>query len=120
MQPDHTGCGGDFQLCRIGDAGCDQPVVSDNQLLEKYGQAGVKELENGSFRFYSEVKSARTQGEMAGARLVREWDPSSGKTRPWYETVDHAGNVRSVAPKPVVEEKNHRIFDADGNYKGRR
>jgi len=88
--------------------------------LEKYGQAGVKELENGSFRFYSEVKPARTQGEMAGARLVREWDPSSGKTRTWYETVDHAGNVRSVAPKPVVEEKNHRIFDADGNYKGRR
>ncbi len=88
--------------------------------LEKYGQAGVKELENGSFRFYSEIKPASTKGEMAGARLVREWNPSSGKTRTWYETVDHAGNVRSVAPKPVVEDKNHRIFDADGNYQGRR
>ncbi|MDO7922257.1 hypothetical protein [Enterobacter asburiae] len=59
-------------------------------------------------------------GEMAGARLVREWDPKTGQTRTWYETLDHAGNIRSVAPKPVTNDKNHHIYDADGNYQGRR
>lgn len=55
---------------------------------------------------------------MKGARLVREWDPSTGNKRTWYETVDHAENIRSVAPKPVTHEKNHHILDIDGNYKG--
>lgn len=87
---------------------------------EKYGQGGIKELENGRFRFYGTMTPARTSGEMAGARLVREWDPKSGQTRTWYETVDHSGNIRSVAPKPVVNDKNHRIFDTNGNYQGRR
>ncbi len=88
--------------------------------LEKYGQAGFKELESGRIRYYDTFTPARTQGEMAGARLVREWDPANGATRTWYETLDHAGNVRSVAPKPVNEPLNHRIFDANGNYTGRR
>lgn len=57
---------------------------------------------------------------MAGARLVREWDPATGATRTWYETLDQAGRVRSVAPKPVIEPLNHRIFDEAGNYMGRR
>ncbi len=87
---------------------------------EKYGQAGVKELENGNYRFYGDMTPSRTTGEMAGARLVREWDPKTGQTRTWYETLDHAGNIRSVAPKPVTNDKNHHIFDADGNYQGRR
>ncbi|WJY13396.1 hemagglutinin repeat-containing protein [Pectobacteriaceae bacterium CE90] len=87
---------------------------------EKYGQDGIKSLEDGRFRFYGNTTPAKTQGEMAGARLVREWDPATGQTRTWYETLDHSGNVRSVAPKPVTDEKNHHIFDADGNYQGRR
>ncbi|WP_437748761.1 hemagglutinin repeat-containing protein [Enterobacter mori] len=90
------------------------------RLAEKYGQAGVKELENGNYRFYGDMTPSRTTGEMAGARLVREWDPKTGQTRTWYETLDHAGNIRSVAPKPVTNDKNHHIFDADGNYQGRR
>ena len=88
--------------------------------LEKYGEAGVRELENGRFRFYGELTPARTPGEMAGARLVRECDPATNSTRTWYETLDNAGNVRSVAPKPVTDNLNHRIFDADGNYTERR
>lgn len=86
---------------------------------EKYGQAGVKELENGNYRFYGDMTPSRNAGEMAGATLVRERDPKTGQTRTWYETLDHAGNIRSVAPKPVTNDKNHHIFDADGNYKGR-
>jgi len=87
---------------------------------EKYGQAGVKELENVNYRFYGDMTPSRTTGEMTGARLVKEWDPKTGQTRTWYETLDHAGNIRSVAPKPVTNDKNHHIFDADGNYQGRR
>lgn len=39
---------------------------------EKYGQDSVKELNDGRFRFYGTVTAAKTSGEMAGARLVRE------------------------------------------------
>ncbi|WP_226887650.1 hypothetical protein [Pectobacterium aquaticum] len=87
---------------------------------EKYGSGGVKELENGRYRFYGDIKPSRTPGEMQGAKLVREWDPATGNKRTWYETVDHSGNVRSVAPKPVTHDKNHHIFDANGKYMGRR
>ncbi|WP_338327877.1 hypothetical protein [Rosenbergiella epipactidis] len=91
-----------------------------HRQAEKYGKDSIKPLDDGRFRFYGNTTPAKTQGEMAGARLVREWDPSTGKTRTWYETLDHSGNVRSVAPKPVTNEKNHHIFDAGGNYQGRR
>ena len=40
--------------------------------LEKYGQGGFKELQNGRIRYYGKVKSARDAGEMQGARMVRE------------------------------------------------
>lgn len=56
---------------------------------------GIGELESGRIRYYGEFTPARTPGELSGGRGVREWDPSSKKL-------------------------NHRIFDADGNYKGRR
>jgi hypothetical protein len=88
--------------------------------IEKYGADGAKELENGRIRFYDTLTPASSPGEMAGARLVREWDPASGATRTWYETVDQTGTVRSVAPKPPIDPQNHLIFDAKGNYVGRR
>jgi filamentous hemagglutinin len=87
---------------------------------KKYGAGGVKELENGRFRFYGGTRPAKTPGEMIGSRFVREWDPATGNTRNWNETLDSAGRVRSVAPKPVTEPMNHRIFDAEGKYLGRR
>ncbi|WP_431810127.1 hypothetical protein [Jejubacter sp. L23] len=87
---------------------------------EKYGSGGIKSLENGRYRFYGDIKPSRTPGEMQGARLVREWDPATGNKRTLYETVDHSGRVRSVAPKPVMHEKNHHIFGSNGKYMGRR
>ncbi|BDR55742.1 RHS repeat-associated core domain-containing protein [Xylocopilactobacillus apis] len=90
------------------------------EQAEKYGSADIKSLENGRYRFYGNIKPSRTYGEMQGARLVREWDPATGNRRTWYKTVDHSGRVRSVAPKPVVHEKNHHIFDSNGEYMGRR
>ncbi|EPP8768214.1 RHS repeat-associated core domain-containing protein [Acinetobacter baumannii] len=88
--------------------------------FEKYGAGGVKELTDGRFRFYGEFIPAKKSGEMMGARLVREWNPSTNLSRTWYETLDHAGRIRSVAPKPVLEPFNHRIFDVNGKYIGRR
>lgn len=32
LQPDHTGCGGDLQLCHIGDPGLNDPASGDDQL----------------------------------------------------------------------------------------
>ena len=88
---------------------------------EKYGTGSIKELENGRFRFYEEIKPVRTNGEMAGARHVREWDPYSGLKRDWYETIDHNGNIRQVRPDPNITGgvKVHYMFDFEGKYIGK-
>jgi len=88
---------------------------------EKYGTGSIKELENGRFRFYEEIKPARTNGEMVGARHVREWDPYSGLKRDWYETIDHNGNIRQVRPDPNITGgvKVHYMFDSEGKYIGK-
>ena len=77
-------------------------------------------MQNGRCRFYEELKPARTQGEMGGARHVREWDPYTGYKRDWYETLDHNVNIRQVRPDPNITGgvKVHYMFDADGNYTG--
>src|SRR5690606_1485340 len=85
--------------------------------LEKYGQGGFKELQNGSFRYYGNIKSATKVGEMQGARLVREWNPVNGNTRTWYETLDHAGKIRQVHPK--YNNLPHYKFDVGGKYIGK-
>jgi hypothetical protein len=86
---------------------------------EEYGAGGIKRLENGRFRFYGEMKPARTPGEMAGLTKVREWDPVTGNTRTWFETLDQQGVVRQVRPE-TGGPKVHYVFDADGNYVGTR
>ncbi|HYV44996.1 MAG TPA: hypothetical protein VFA20_09050 [Myxococcaceae bacterium] len=86
---------------------------------EQYGSGGVKVLENGRIRFYGRVTPARTPGEMTGARVVREWDPSTGAKRTWIETLDQQGTVRSIRPE-TGDPKVHQIFDANGNYVGPR
>ena len=90
------------------------------QQAEKYGTGSIKELPDGRFRFYEEIKPARTQGEMAGARHVREWNPQTGAKRDWYETIDNLGNTRQVRPSPDITGgiKVHYMFDVSGNYTG--
>jgi len=85
--------------------------------IEKYGQDGVKELQNGRFRYYGNIIPASNAGEMQGARLVREWNPTSGNTRTWYETIDHSGTIRQFHPK--YDNLNHYTFDIHGKYKGK-
>lgn len=89
------------------------------RLQAEYGQAGVRELANGRFRYYGELRPPRTAGEMIGQRTVREWDPATGLERTWLETVDAAGNVRIVRPE-TGGPKVHHLFDAEGNYVGQR
>jgi hypothetical protein len=48
---------------------------------------------------------------MAGQCLVREWDPATGATRTWLETLDHAGRVRIVRPE-TGGPKIHSRFDS--------
>ena len=85
--------------------------------LEKYGQGGFKKLQNSRFRYYGNIRPASNVGEMQGARLVREWNPATGKTRTWYETLDHAGKIRQVHPK--YNNLPHYKFDASGKYIGK-
>lgn len=85
---------------------------------QKYGQAGFKELQSGRIRYYGETTPARTDGPMAGRRVVREWDPTSGSSRTWMETLDHAGNVRIVRPE-TGGAKVHYMFDEHGNFTGK-
>ena len=89
------------------------------RLTEKYGAGGVEELPDGRMRFYGETNPAKTPGEMAGARLVREWDPATGTQRTWYETLDQEGNIRSVRPE-TGGPKVHYTFGAAGSYTGPR
>ena len=83
--------------------------------LEKYGQGGVKLLENGRYRFYGEITPATKAGQTAGRRVVREWFPVSHNKRTWMESIDHQGNVRVVRPE-TGGEKIHYRFDANGGF----
>lgn len=85
---------------------------------EKYGQAGVKELENGRIRYYGDMQPASKSGEMAGRRYVHEFDPATGRSRGWHETLDHSGSVRQVRPEMNSGTKTHYTFGRDGSYTG--
>jgi len=83
--------------------------------LEKYADAGFKELESGRIRYYGNLSPPIKPGEMIGRRTVREWDPATDMKRTWHETVDSQGRVRQVRlidPGPNL----HYLFDADGRF----
>ncbi|MCT2387924.1 hypothetical protein NYP82_15155 [Erwinia pyrifoliae] len=59
----------------LGLAKCGAHNAANRQKLndyytqsEKYGAGGVKELQNGRYRFYDVVKPSRNPGEMKGAK----------------------------------------------------
>jgi hypothetical protein len=85
--------------------------------LEEYGAKGFKELENGRIRYYGDLTPASKPGAIAGRRVVREWDPSSGNTRTWMENLDRQGRVRIVRPE-TGGPKIHYQFDEQGNFTG--
>jgi hypothetical protein len=93
-------------------------LIEHLRQAEKYGTGGVKEIGNGRIRYYGEMVPANKAGEMAGRRIVREWDPATGNKRTWHETLDHSGNVRQVRPELNNGSKTHYTFDKNGNYTG--
>src|SRR5207302_6148980 len=106
--------------CNTPSSVVDDPakVTEHERLAKKYGKDGFRELGDGRIRYYGKVSPAKTAGEMAGRRMVREWDPNRGISRMWHETVDHSGNIRQVRPI-TGGPKVHYRFDADGNYEGK-
>ncbi|PLR77511.1 hypothetical protein CU633_09940 [Bacillus sp. V3-13] len=90
------------------------------QQAEKYGKGGIKELSDGRIRYYGNITPATKPGEMAGRRVVREWNPKTGNKRTWQETVDHNGSIRQVRPDTKFTEgkKVHYRFDNKGKYVG--
>lgn len=84
--------------------------------MEDYGANGYRQLQNGRRRYYGEVDLAKTNGEMVGRRLVREWDPRSGMKRTWHETLDE--NIRIVRPETNNGNKMHYVFDTNRKFIG--
>jgi hypothetical protein len=84
------------------------------RLSEEYGAGGIQHLPNGRFRFYGKVKPADKPGTMAGTRLVREWDPATGKSLTWFETLDNMGRIRIVR-EDILGVKVHFMYDEVGN-----
>jgi hypothetical protein len=88
---------------RAQDAGMNRALV-DPGLAEK--------------QRFTHMSNTDKLGEMAGRRYVHEFDPVSGRSRGWHETVDHAGTVRQVRPELNDGAKKHYRFDSNGNYTG--
>lgn len=88
------------------------------QQAQKYGEAGTRTLSNGRIRYYGSISPAKKNGEMAGRRVVREWNPSTGRKRTWHETVDRNGRIRQVRPE-TGGSKVHYRFDKNGRYIGK-
>jgi hypothetical protein len=85
--------------------------------LAQYGKEGYEVLDNGDFRYYGAFRTAKTAGEMAGSRLVRQWDPETGYKATWLETYDSSGAVR-VLRVETGGPKIHFFYDAQGNFLG--
>ncbi len=77
-----------------------------------------KKLADGRIRQYEKFKVSRTPGKMAGAQRVKEFNPATGKTKSWYQTVDHAGKVRQVRPFDGKGYRHYK-FNTKGKYIGR-
>ncbi|WP_197491486.1 RHS repeat-associated core domain-containing protein [Methylomonas methanica] len=120
ITPGVTGLGTASRVAKSGAESARQAADLSRHLgyTEKYGQAGVKELENGRIRYYGELQTANKAGEMAGRRYVHEFDPATGGSRGWHETLDYSGNVRQVRPELNNGSKQHYQFDRNGNYTG--
>ena len=84
--------------------------------LEKYGSGGFKTLQSGRIRYYGKTKLNR--GNANSFRMVREWDPATGRKRTWFETLNPSGGVIQVRPV-LGSTKTHYLFDGSGKYLGK-
>jgi len=86
---------------------------------EKYGANKIKYLQNGRIRYYNNIDKARNHGKMLGRRYVHEFNPLTGKSRGWHETLDHNFLVRQTRPELNGRTKYHYLFDEGGKYVGK-
>jgi len=108
------------ELIRPASSAKQKELMGDHlRQQSKYGTP--ERLPDGRLRYKGDVKPARTTGEMSGQRVVREWNPETGQTRTWQETVDYEGRIRQVRPDESLTEgkKVHYKFDPDGKYQGK-
>jgi len=94
-----------------------EKLKKDLKIKENKKPVKIKELENGNRRYYDDVTPASKPGEMVGSRGVTEYNPNTGDTRYWRETIDSSGRVRRVRPQNG-KDKVHYDFDTNGNYLG--
>jgi hypothetical protein len=78
----------------------------------------VRELADGRIRYYDHLKPADKPGRTYGARVVREWTPSTGKERTWIVSLNHNERVIQVRFENGGP-KVHYMFDDQGNYTGK-
>ena len=95
-----------------------QRYKKDLKIQESKKPTSIKELESKRLRYYEEVTPASTAGEMVGSRGVTEYNPKTGATRYWRETVDKDNNIRIVRPQSNTGAKVHYYFDKNSAYKG--
>ena len=94
--------------------------VAQKTIPKKVVQAQnySRKLADGRINSYGKFRPANKQGEMLGSRKVAQFNPRTGITRKWYETIDRSGTVRQVRPlKGNVKTKHYR-FDRNGKYIG--
>lgn len=74
--------------------------VAQKTIPKKVVQAQnySRKLADGRINSYGKFRPANKQGEMLGSRKVAQFNPRTGITRKWYETIDRSGTVRQVRP----------------------
>ncbi|PCI35750.1 MAG: hypothetical protein COB53_10700 [Elusimicrobia bacterium] len=76
----------------------------------------VRQLPDGRVEFRAAKDVARKKG-MKDWGMARRWDPKTGKKQTWFETRDHAGQIRQVRPDLKKTPKyRYAEFDEFGNY----
>ena len=71
------------------------------------------------YNFQGQAFVSNKPGEMIGARKVTQFNPRTGMSKSWNETLDSAGRVRQVRPlKGNIKTKHYR-FDKNGRYVGK-
>ena len=82
--------------------------------VDKYGAGAISHLPGGQVLRTGRIEPAKVPGRMIGSREMKLWNPSTGVTYSWRETLTHSGDVAQI--RFIVDGvKHHWLFDASGN-----
>lgn len=89
------------------------------KALPKVAQNYSRKLPDRRINSYGKFRPANKPGKMIGARKVTQFNPRTGMSKSWNETLDSAGRVRQIQPlKGNIKTKHYR-FDKNGRYVGK-